>query len=62
MSAEKLPDLVAFSSASRSGASVSVDISEFDLPEEPSEECKMNEDLRDSDSIGTSYKEYTQIG
>uniref|UniRef100_A0A4W6ECT2 Shortage in chiasmata 1 n=1 Tax=Lates calcarifer TaxID=8187 RepID=A0A4W6ECT2_LATCA len=49
---EQPPLLDVLHQASRSGASVSVDISEFDLPEEPSEECKMNEDLRDSDSIG----------
>ncbi|XP_071339672.1 protein shortage in chiasmata 1 ortholog isoform X2 [Trachinotus anak] len=34
------------------GASLSVDISQYDLPEEPSKECKMTRDLMDSDFKG----------
>uniref|UniRef100_A0A3B4VMN0 Shortage in chiasmata 1 n=1 Tax=Seriola dumerili TaxID=41447 RepID=A0A3B4VMN0_SERDU len=49
---EQLPVLDVLHQASLSDASVSVDISQYDFPEEPSGECKMNGVVMNSDFIG----------
>ncbi|XP_056233081.1 protein shortage in chiasmata 1 ortholog isoform X2 [Seriola aureovittata] len=49
---ERLPVLDVLHQASLSDASLSVDISQYDFPEEPSEECKMNGVVMDSDFTG----------